>query len=632
MNAPAAAAARPPLPPRDADPSADAESSRIAAVVDRCIEWFVRPDKPHGEPPRPGEPPRWNRFFCSDAPEGTGLTWEEILDPRTLARCRPETIRTLWEGGANVPSESDNRWLWDRLLVRLVQSRGLCPAWIRALLDHPSLFVEHARLLRWGACAGDDRCRRIRTLAKHRTRRLGGLPKDLREDVAANAPGRFAIHAAMARFRWSPGAVSSLIAAEAGSAFAASLVQEGSPLLRALPPDRLLPFLCILGSEQKPRDRSSETAAALVERLEALRPGTVRACERLLGGGLLLNWTLDTYRRNAYPGAAREAGRLVVDTLVGLGADPRAPDFCGVSWSMRNAALAWVFGGYDGGAPAGAPPPRDAPAPRGAPPPPPPCVFHPFDRAVLFDGRPAALAAELLAHRDDVNGYLRLSYFRLFADAPRVLREVGPAMARELLMRPLGRRLWFETSIYRALRQRGHNARIWGERFARDPADREFAALFAMLVGRAGRRSFPPPDDPVGRGRAFPSPRASAKTPQARLRAAIAWGDPYECAAEVEALEAQNPGLVAKDEVESPAGSGPLWCALLPRAAALFAADPPQEGFPLEPVDRGGMAHLLALLARLGAAPDLAAAGGCTPRGAAALLRIPEPFPYVVPF
>ena len=46
MNAAAAADAPPPLPPRDADPAADAEAGRIAAVVDRCVEWFVRPDAP----------------------------------------------------------------------------------------------------------------------------------------------------------------------------------------------------------------------------------------------------------------------------------------------------------------------------------------------------------------------------------------------------------------------------------------------------------------------------------------------------------------------------------------------------------------------------------------------------------
>ena len=119
------------------------------------------------------------------------------------------------------------------------------------------------------------------------------------------------------------------------------------------------------------------------------------------------------------------------------------------------------------------------------------------------------------------------------------------------------------------------------------------------------------------------------------MRRALAWAAPDEAAARVEALEAGHPGLVAKDELLSPAGSGPLWCVLVPRLPWFFVPEPtPEESAfdPPVPEDREAVSRLLALLARLGAAPDLPAPAGYTPRQVADFLGIPAPFAETVPF
>ena len=76
----------------------------------------------------------------------------------------------------------------------------------------------------------------------------------------------------------------------------------------------------------------------------------------------------------------------------------------------------------------------------GAPPPFSPEILHPFTRLVLFDGRPAAIAAELRAHHAKFPEYLREAKFRGLLWAPRILGEMGPELAHEMLFPyvPLG--------------------------------------------------------------------------------------------------------------------------------------------------------------------------------------------------
>lgn len=625
---PARAFPRPaPLPPPDADPVAQAEERSIAERLDR---WAA--DAQAG-------PLDVGGIF---RPEGAGLTPEEVLDPRVLARCRPETVVAIWNADVlhNAPR---GQFLsgWGRLSERLARTRTSCPPWIRVLLREPPVRASVRSLVR-ASMAGDPRCR---LHVSWRWKLFGNMPKELREDVRADAPGRFAIHAAIVRFRWSRGAVAALADEGVGPRLFAYLLRDAA-FARAFPPEKLLGVL--FGYTLRWPD--AETAAARLAQLEEMHPGAVRAFERKYGGGYLLrsadflDETLDRPGEDSPPPVGP-----IRAVLLRAGADPAAPDIDGIPFAFAAAVFAWARGRtgkrpdpevplLDGVPP---PPPEPPAAPPGALPPPPPCFFHPLDRAVLWDGRPAAVAAAARPHLDDP-GWFRFSAFGAMVHDPRVLRELGPETARRLLLKPLWRNRNVATGHSRRrvagiLRRRAENAEAWAGRFSADPADRAFAALFSWIVSRIEPRSFPTGAAPGARGRRYPAQDgAEPRSPRARLRRALAWAAPDEAAARVEALEAGHPGLVAKDELLSPAGSGPLWCVLLPRLPWFFVPEPtPEEAAafdPPVPEDREAVSRLLSLLARFGAAPDLPAPAGYTPRRVAAFLGLPPPFAETVPF
>ena len=632
MPPPTAAFPRPaPLPPPDADPVAEAEERSIAERLDR---WAG--DEQAG-------PPDIGGIF---RPEGAGLTPEEVLDPRVLARCRPETVLAIWNAGVHLnPQPGENFSQWDRLQERLARTRTPCPPWIRVLLcrfpaPQPPRSLVRASLL------GDPRCR---LYVSGRWRLYGGMPRELREDVRADTPGRFAIHAAIVRFRWSSGGVEALAKEGVGPRLFEHLLRDAA-FCRAFPPEKILPIL--FGPDAPWPD--AQTAAARLSQLEALRPGAVRAFERTYGGSYLLERAalLDERLSDRDLSKPPESGRPPVGplraALLRAGAEPAAPDIAGIPLALVDDALEWAWGRtgkrpdpevpfLDG---ADAPPPAPPPAPPGSLPPPPPCLFHPFDRTVLWDGRPAAIAAAARAHLDDP-GWFRLSAFGPAVHAPRVLRELGPETARQLLLRPLWRNRNPATGYSRYLvasrfRRRAENASVWAERFSTDPDDRAFAALLSWLASRIEPRSFPTSATPGARGRRYPARNEEeARSPRERLRRALAWKKPDDAAAIVGEIEAEHPGLVAKDELLSPAGSGPLWCVLLPRLPWFFVPEPTPEEAAFDapvPEDRRAVSRLLGLLARLGAAPDLPAPAGYTPRRVAAFLGLPPPFAENIPF
>ena len=585
------------LPPPDADPAADAESRRIAKIIERDFEKGFPTEEDRAENDR--NPRKW--VSCVDyRPERLGLSWEELLDPRVLAWLRPETIcriRDLWGAAPN--------WLWERA----AHFRGPCPAWVR------SLIVEAPKLLPvvWDKVRDDAGIRRV--LAALSWKLPGKMPRTLREDVKADAYGRFAIHATMCGFHWSPGGVAALAEIPASPAFFGNLLEHDEEFARRFPPEKLLPiFLRISRVESRDKRDSPSKILPLLERLETLRPGAIRACSDALGGGNLLRRV----------GRAEEAAFLIEH-----GADPDAPDFTGIPGCLRMYCDEWyrkwrkvwekqVFYGKKETPPPFQPPEVRTSRTFSGPQPFPPGIIHPFTRLVLFDGRPAAIAADLRAHRGQWVEYLREAKFRNLLGSPRVLREAGPELAREMLF-PYGHNM--NAKLLRGIFEiLGANAAIWAERLG-DPDVSRFVRTYRWLVSRLGRRTLP---TRAGRlpGVRFPPKEGETTSDTERLRWLVAWASPYTATTQAERLSAGFPTFVAWAELGTAPGAGLLWVALMPRLEELFQASSPcaEKG---KVIDKTAVGRLLGTLARLGADPDVPTPDGITPRQVAETLAIP---------
>ena len=573
------------LPPPDDDPVADAESRRIAEIIERNFQK--------------GDAKKTDHDYYVFSPEQFGLTWEEFLDPRVLARLRPETlcsIRKLECICRNIP-----HWILDRV----VHFRGPCPDWVRALaFRRPRLLPVVLDKVR-----DDDGIRRVLTAL---SRKLpGGMPWTLMEDVRSNAYGRFAIHATMCGFHWSPGGVAEMVENLKSPKFFADLLERDEEFIRRFPPEKLLSLLLRIGRREfHIASDFPIKVLPLIEQLETLHPGTIRTCGETLGWGNLLLLT----------SRSEEA-----EFMIRHGADPDALDFTGITYRMRRYCDDW-YEAWNASQETGEKlpsfrPPETRTIQIGVPPPFSPEILHPFTRLVLVDGRPAAIAAELRAHRAKLAEYLREAKFRGMLWSPRVLCEVGPEFARELLFPygPLGN----ARGKRRVFEYLGENAQIWAKRLE-DPAISEFVRTYRWLVQRLGRRTFPTCEG-SRQGARFPPREGQCKSDVERLRQAVAWGLPDEAAAMAEKFAKSFPA-VAWAELGTAPGAGLLWTALAPRLDDLFqkaSAKPGDEAFD----NKGAVGRLLGTLARLGADPDAPAPGDVTPRQVAAALSIPVKWP-----
>ena len=587
-EAPDKPAPAPPLPPPDADPAADAESSRIAEIIERDFKKGFGEKEDH-----PG--------FCDIfAPGRFCLTWEEILDPRVLAKLLPETlcsIRRLQDRCVYIP-----QWILDRA----AHFRGPCPDWVRALVcPRPGLLP-----VVWDKVRDDAGIRRL--LAALSRKLPGGMPKTLKEDIQSDAFGRFSIHAAMCGFHWSPGGVAAMVDNIKGPKFFADLLERDEEFLRKFPPEKLL-ILLLRASQRKllrnPDDSSS--VLPLLEQLASRHPGAVRICGETLGWGNVLFLAF----------RSEEA-----DFLIRHGADPDAPDFTGITYRMRRYCEEWYKEWQKAKMVCGTPPPFRPPESRtvqaGGPPPFPPEIFHPFTRVVLFDGRLSAIVAALRAHRADLAGYLREAKFRNLLGSPRILSEADPEFARAMLfpyVHPI--RVGKLRHIFRNI---GENAQIWAKRQA-DPEMIQFVRTYQWIVSRLGRRTFPTCEGSCP-GVRFPAREGEVKSDVDLLRRTVTWNPPDDAAALAKELSEGNPTLVAWAELGAIPGAGLLWAALMPRLVGLFqkaTAKEGEDGF----ADKAAVGRLLGTLARLGADPDAPAAGGFTPRQVADALFIPVEWP-----
>ena len=580
------------LPPPDADPVADAESRRIAKIIESDFQK--------------GCPTEADIDECRQdyRPERLGLTWEEFLDPRVLAWLRPQTLCRIRSLERDSPVTE--RWLWERA----AHFRGPCPVWVRALVrPAPGLLP-----VVWDKVRDDAGIRRA--LAALSRRLPGRMPRALREDVEADAYGRFAIHAAICGFHWSPGGVAALAEIPASPDFFENLLERDEELTRRFPPEKLLPIL--LRSSRRVFDHDSDDddgpsrVLPLLERLETLRPGAIRACSDALGGGNLLRCV----------GRVEEAA-----FLIDHGADPDAPDFTGIPGRVRRYCDEWYETWRKAREMGVTYPPFQPPEVRtfwtcSGPPPFSPEIFHPFTRLVLFDGRPAAIAADLRAHRGQLAAYLGEAKFRKLLGSPRVLREAGLEFALEMLF-PYGHQMRAKLlrGIFESL---GANAEVWAERLGNPDVSR-FVRTYRWLVLRLGRRTLPTRAGRVA-GVRFPEREDEAASDVERLRQAVAWGAPDEAAALAEELSAGFRTFVAWAELGTAAGAGLLWVALMPRLEELFQASSPctEEG---KVIDKAAVGRLLGTLARLGAEPDLPTPEGITPRQVAEVLDIPVEWP-----
>lgn len=592
------------LPPPDADPAADAEARRIADMVDGYFQAAAAVPMDQETSSSHDLRPHYDR-------KPLVLSWEEVLNPRVLALLRPESLCAIREYAF------DTTGLPPSLLDRAAHFRGPCPDWVRALVCWPPRLLP----VMLDKVRDDGQIRRV--LAALSSRHPGGMPMTLLDDVREDAFGRFAIHATTCGFHWSPGAVAILAFFPVGPRLFAYLLDRDEEFNRRFPPEKLLPILLcpryrkILpediddnGSTIKRDDGGRSRILPRIEQLEKLRPGSVRACAGSIGGGNLLR--LARYSEEA-------------EFLIRHGADPDAPDFTGISDRVRRYCNGWYAKWRESKKSNHSPPPFQPPEPRpvpaGSPPPFPPEILHPFTRVVLFDDRPAAIAADLRAHRAELPGYLHGAKFRSLSTSPRVLRDASPEFARELLLLPT-RAPYSPRQLRTALKRRAEDAAMWEERFTMEPETTVFVRTFRWLAGLAGRKTFPTrADGDVRQGARFPPKGGEAASDIDRLRRAVAWDPPDEAAAMVEHLAGESPSFLAWAELGILPGAGLLWAALLPRLPQFFT--PPRTWEGEKPLDKAAVGRLLASLARHGADPDAPAPGGFTPRQAADTLGIP---------